>query len=448
MDTLFSNISVITMDERMQVLTNAFVGINDGKIVHLSKKAPEEKPQQIIDGTGMVLLPGLINCHTQVEQTLLRGYADDCSEEVRLGQKLYPRLEQMDDRSAKASALLGIAECLRLGVTSISDMATHLNAVAEAVNESGIKANLAPELTMVMEEDDFDFDTYPDCMKFVKAAQDWHNHDDGRIKIDAGIQAEYTSAPAMWNAVSEFAINNKLGMHLNLCQFDWEVEDCEDRTGLTPAEMLDCSDVFVAPTQAAHCNYLKAADAALLGKHKVSCVCCPMEDQKLAAGQTPVLTLVKSGMNVALGTGSAASCGSLDLLEQARAAALQAKLKSGDPESLTAEAALLMATSCGARAQGRQAECGMIKLGMDADLIALDFTQPYLIPTHNLISNTVYAASGRDVCMTMVRGKILYAGGKFPTIDLPAVMTELAEYAMDQVFTEKDKKGEDEEEQD
>lgn len=435
MDTLFSNISVVTMDERMQVLTDAFVGVTDGRISWLAKKAPEEKPQRIIDGTGMVLIPGLINCHTQLEQTLLRGYADDCGHQTRLAERIYPRMEQLDDRAAKAAATLGIAECLRMGITSISDMSGHIDAVAQAVSESGIKANLAQEMTMYLGED-FDFETYPDCRTLVKAHGEWHGHDQGRILIEAGLHGEYSSSHELWDALSEYAINNKLGLHLNLSQFAWENEDCLDRTGLTPAQLLDCHGLFGVRTQAAHCCHLEAEDQALLGRRKASAVCCPMADQKLAAGQADVLAMVKAGMNVAFGTDSVAVTGSMDLLAQARTAALTAKVRSGDPETLNAQAALLMATVCGAKAQGRENQCGMIKVGMDADLAALDFTQPHLIPSHNIINSVVYAASGRDVCMTMVRGEILYASGTYTTIDLNAVMKELAEHAMPTVFAE------------
>ena len=437
MDTLFSNISVVTMDERMQVLTDAFVGVTDGKISWLAKKAPEEKPSQIIDGTGMVLLPGLVNCHTQLEQTLLRGYADDCDEKTRLAERIYPRMEQMDDRAAKAAATLGIAECLRMGITSVSDQSGHIDAVAQAVSESGIKANLAQEMTMYLGED-FDFETYPECQDLVAAHEKWHGHDDGRIFIEAGLHGEYSSSMELWDGLAEYAINNNLGLHLNLSQFPWENEDCLDRTGLTPAQLLDCHNLFKVRTQAVHCCHLEAEDVALLAKRKASAICCPMADQKLAAGQADVLALVKAGMNVAFGTDSSAVVGSMDLLQQAKAAALHAKTVTGDPETLNAAAALLMATVCGARAQGRASQCGMIKLGMDADLVAMDFTQPHLIPCHNIINNVVYAASGRDVCMTMVRGKILYASGKYTTIDLNAVMKELAEHAMPTVFAERE----------
>lgn len=436
MNTLFSNISVITMDERMQVLTDAFVGVTDGKISWLSKKPPEEKPERIIDGTGMVLMPGLVNCHTRLEETVLRSYADDLGA-AELLQKNYPKLEQMDDRAAKASALLGIAQCLRMGVTSVSDLAFHADSVAQAVSESGIKANIAKELTLLSEED-FDFEKDDGCKALEELVRGWHGHDNGRILAEIGMAAEYTARYPLWDGVSAYAAENKLGIHLGLSRFAWEQEDCLDRSGLTPAQLLDCHNLFAGRTQAAHCNHLEAEDVALLGRRKVTAVLCPMTDRKLAAGQAELPQMVKAGMNVAFGTGSAAEAGNLDLLEQAKTAALNAKMSVGDAGFLTAPSVLLMATVCGARAQGRGDNTGMIKPGFDADMIALDFTQPHLIPGHDLMSSAVYGASGTDVCMTMVRGEILYASGKFPTIDLNELMKELAEYAMPHVFAEQE----------
>lgn len=435
MDTLFSNISVVTMDEGMRVLTDAFVGVEDGKISYLDTQAPKARPQQIIDGTGMVLMPGLINCHAQLDLTLLRGYADDCDLRTWLRDRVYPREERLDGRSAKAAALLGIAECLRFGVTSVSNLSSHLDAVAQAAAESGIKANLAQETAMYL-GDDFDFETYPDCKALVEAHAKWQGYDQGRIQIDAGFQGEATSSYQLWDALAEYAINNGLGMQLHLAETRAEQEDCLDRSGLTQAQVLDCHHVFGVRTQAAHCVALEPEDMALLGRRGVTAVHCPVSDQKLGRGRADVLAMVRAGMNVALGTDSAAAANTLDLLQQVRAAALLAKDRSGDPEALNASAALLMATVCGAKAQGRSRECGMVKVGMDADLVMLDFTQPHLIPCHNVISNVVYAASGRDVCMTMVRGKILYAAGKYATIDLSAVMKELADHAMPTVFAD------------
>ena len=438
MNTLFSHVCVVTMDERMSVWTDAFVGVTDGKISWLSKKAPEEKPAQIIDGAGMVLMPGLINCHTHLPMSLLRGYADDLALQEWLNDYIFPREDHLDARCVKAATLLGIAECLRFGVTSVSDMYYFCEAEAEAIAESGIKANLSRGTSMFL-GDDFDFETFPACQELVALHEKWHNFDNGRLKIECSIHAEYTSTYQLWDALSEYAVNNGLGMQVHLSETQKEHDDCVEKYGLTPAQLLDCHHVFDTRAVAAHCVHLTQEDMALLARRGVSAVHCPVSNLKLASGCADVMGMVRAGMNVCLGTDSVASNNNLDLFEEIKACSLMAKGRTGDPTAIPAEAALMMATVCGAKAQGREKECGMIKEGMDADLILLDFSQPHLIPCHNVLSHLVYAASGHDVVMTIVRGKILYAAGKYPTIDLGAVVRELHDYAIPTVFAPDEK---------
>ena len=194
--------------------------------------------------------------------------------------------------------------------------------------------------------------------------------------------------------------------------------------------------MFAVPATIAGGNCLTAAERALLAKRKASVVVCPAADAKLGRPAAPILELVRSGLNVALGTGGAREAGNLDLLEAMRAAALSARATAGDPAAFPAQAGLMLATVCGARAQGREATCGMLKLGMDADLALVDFTAPHLMPCHNVLNGLVFSAKGSDVAMTMVRGKILYQNGRFSTIDLQAVVQELTSYAIPRLFDE------------
>ena len=172
----------------------------------------------------------------------------------------------------------------------------------------------------------------------------------------------------------------------------------------------------------------------MLGKKKVSAVATPIASAKGGEKSTPILESVKSGMNVALGTGSAIECGNLDMFEVIRAAAMAERCAAGNPAALPSSAALMMATVTGAQAQGRAAECGMLVEGMDADIVLVDFTAPHLMPCHNVLNGLVWSAKGGDVAMTMVRGKILYQNGKFPTIDLQQVVEELTQYAIPTLF--------------
>ena len=434
MDTLFSNVTIVTMDEAMHVYFDAYLGVTDGKISYLAREAPKEKTKRLVPGEGMVLMPGLINCHTHLPMSVLRGYADDVELSSWLNDYIFPHEDRLDGRSAKAAALLSIAECVRFGTTSISDMYNFCDEIAEAVAESGIKANIARGATLFGE--DFDFETHPACRELVALKEKWDGYDNGRIKIEASVHAEYTSTYQLWDALAEFSINEKLGMQVHLSETKREHDECVEKYGLTPAQLLDCHHLFDVPTVAAHCVWLTEEDMRLLAKRHVSAAHCPVSNLKLDSGCADVMGMVKAGMNVCLGTDSVASNNNHDLFEEIKAAALMAKGKTGDPTAVPAEAALMMATVCGARAQGREKECGQLKLGMDADLIMLDFTQPHHIPCHNILSNLVYAASGHDVVLTMVRGKILYAAGKWPTIDLAAVAKELHDYAIPKVFAD------------
>ena len=436
MDTLISNVTIVTMNERMEVLFGAYLGIAGGKISYIGKSAPAEQPQTIIDGTGMVLIPGLVNCHTHLATTALRSYCDDLSATEALQTQL--KLEaKIDRRSAKAAALMGIAESLRFGVTSVSDLYYFPDATAEAVAESGIKANIAlSAYRFIDENEDFDFETDEQCAELRRVAEKWHGHDNGRIKIDAGIYAEYTSNYKLWEALAGYASEKGIGMQLHLAESQAEADSCMDRTGMGPGELLNCHSLFAVPATAAGCVALEEYERKLLGKKGVSAVATPLADAKLGKPTTPISDSVKAGMNVALGTGGAIECGNLDMFEVMRCAAMAERLRAGKADALPAPAALMMATFCGARAQGRSDECGMLQEGMDADIVLLDFSAPHLMPCHNVLNALLWSAKGGDVAMTMVRGKILYQNGTFPTIDLKAVVEELTTYAIPRLFAD------------
>ena len=434
MDTLISNVTVVTMNPRMDVLFGAYIAIKGGKILSIEKEAPKEQPKTIIDGTGMVAIPGLINCHTHLATSMLRSYTDDLAGNEAL-EALLQKEAKMDSRSAKAAALLSIAECLRFGVTSVSDLYYYPNATAEAVAESGIKANLAlSSYRFIDQNEEFDFDTDEQCQELSKVVDKWHGHDNGRIKIDAGIYAEYTSNYKLWEALAGYASEKGIGMQLHLAETQSEVDSCLDRTGMGPGELLSCHRLFAVPATAAGCVYLEDQERKLLGKKKVSAVATPIASAKNAQRSTPILDCVKSGMNVALGTGGVIECGNLDMFEVLRCAAMAERAAVGNAAALPASAALMMATVTGAQAQNRADECGMLAPGMDADIALVDFSAPHLLPCHNVLNGLVWSAKGGDVAMTMVRGKILYQNGQFPTINLKEVVEELTSYAIPRLF--------------
>ena len=434
MDILISNVTIVTMNEKMEILFGAYLGVADGKISYIAKVPPQEQPATIVDGTGMVAMPGLVNCHTHLATTALRNYLDDVSRREQLEQ-LLQKEAKMDARSAKAAALLGIAECLRFGITSVSDLYYYPDATAEAVAESGIKANIAlSAYRFEADSEEFDFETDPQCREVCRVFDKWNGYDDGRIRIDAGIYAEYTSNHQLWEGLADFAAEKGMGMQLHLAQTQEEVDSCLDRTGLDPAELLSCHRLFNVPATVTGCAYLPEESCKLLGKKKATAVVTPAASMKKGLPSADIKTCVQNGMNVAFGTGGAAECGNQDLFETMRLAALNARLSGGDADTMPASAVLMMATVCGARTQGRAENTGMLKEGFDADLALVDFSAPHLMPCHNVLSALAFSAKGGDVAMTMVRGKILYQNGHFPTIDLKEVVEELTNYAIPKLF--------------
>lgn len=434
MDTLIANVTAVTMNPKMEVLFGAYIGIEGGKIVSVSRQAPKEPPQAVIDGTGMVAMPGLVNCHTHLASSVLRSYTDDLGNAQAL-EELLKKEAKMDSRCARAAALLSIAECLRFGVTSVSDLYYYPDATAKAVAESGIKANLAlSSYRFIDQNEEFDFDTDEQCKELVRLTEKWNGFDEGRIKIDAGIYAEYTSNYKLWEGLVGYASEQGLGLQLHLAQTPGEVEGCLDRTGMNPGELLNCHGLFNVPVTAAGCGYLEPEERKILGRKKVTAVALPLSAAKSGMDCAHILDCVQGGMNVALGTDGAVEAGNLDMFEVMRGAALAERSRRQDASAMPSSAALMMATVCGAQAQGRSKECGMLQAGMDADLILVDFTAPHLMPCHNVLNGLVFSAKGGDVAMTMVRGKILYQNGKFPTIDLSKVVEELVNEAIPKLF--------------
>ena len=197
---------------------------------------------------------------------------------------------------------------------------------------------------------------------------------------------------------------------------------------------MSCYGVFNYPVTAVSCACLSDNEQRMLGKKKLTAVACPLTASKKGQPFTPVLDCVRAGMNVVLGTGGVLDSGNLDMFEVMRGTALAVRASAENAAALPSSAALMMATNCGARAQGREQETGMIKVGMDADLCLVDFSAPHLMPCHNIPNALVFSAKGGDVAMTMVRGKILYQNGHFPTIDLKSVVEDLTNYAIPRLF--------------
>jgi 5-methylthioadenosine/S-adenosylhomocysteine deaminase len=373
-------------------------------------------------------MPGFINIHTHIPMALLRGYSDDLELKGWLD-NILPLEAKFDARAVKTGALLGMAEAIAAGITSISDMYFYIPKIAEAAYEAGIKINLCNESTCIS-PDSYDPECNQSMCEMGEMLENWHNLDNGRIKLDVGIHAEYTSFESVWQRNAEFAKKHGLNVHMHLSETQNEHENCVKRYGLTPAQLFDRAGVFENHTIAAHCVWVTDEDIELLSQRGVTVAHNPVSNLKLASGIARIPYMMESGLNIGIGTDSVCSNNSLDMFEEIKTAVITQKNAANDSSAISAYEGLKLAIINGAKAQGRENECGRIRKGFDADLIMLDFSKPHLNPCHDVISNLVYSARGGDVCMTIVRGKILYENGDFKTLDLQKIYSELYQYAL------------------
>ncbi|MDR0291015.1 MAG: amidohydrolase [Treponema sp.] len=429
MDTLFNDIIVITMNDERPVLTHGYVGIKGRKVVYVGDKAPEEKAARVISGSRRLLMPGLINSHSHLPMALLRGYADDYRLQEWLFEHIFPAEGRMDERCIAAGVRLGLAECIRFGVVSCTDMYFHLPQIAEAVLESGSKANICNAL-LCLDMEKFDFEKDRGTMELKEVLAHYKNKGDGRLIIDAGIHGEYTSGPQAWRKSVEFADENDLRIHLHLSETETEHNDCIKRYGKTPAQILSEHGVFSRKATAAHCCWVSESDMDILAANGATAAHCPVSNLKLSAGAAPVMKMLSRRMNVALGTDGVCSNNNHDMFEEIKTAALLQKYLSGDPAAMPAYDALKLATVNGAAGQGRAGETGKVAAGYDADLIMLNLDAPHLFPLNDPCAAVAYAARGSDVCLTMVQGRILCENGELKTIDLEKTRREVEEYVL------------------
>lgn len=424
LDTLIKNATVIPMTAQGEVLYGANIGIKDGKIVSVG--SGEAEAASVIDAENRLVMPGLVNAHAHTAMCVMRGYADDYSLKSWLFDKVFPVEARLDERAIVAGATLGMAEMLRFGTTSFSDMYFCQPAVAKAAERIGIKANLCNAVIAL--GDDYDFEKDRAVIETRKLLAD--HGANGSVRADVSIHAEYTSPAGIWRRVHDWAKDYGVITHIHLSETRSEHEECISRRGMTPAAAFAENGVMDTPVLFAHGVWLGEDDMRLIARHGASVAHCPVSNLKLGSGIANVSAMLAHGINVCLGTDGVCSNNSLDLFEEIKLAALLAKGTSLDPTALPAYEALKMATVNGAKAQGREGEVGVIAPGFDADLIMIDTNAPHLKPVYDPISAAAYSVQGADVVMTMVSGRVLYKDGEWLTLDVEKAVKEVEEYAV------------------
>ncbi len=430
MNILISHATVLCMDEANTVLSDGFVLVKGREIAYVGPIRPAEAVDREINGTGKVLMPGFVDCHTHLTMSLMRGYGGGHDLQTWLNDYIFPVEAKLDSRAVRAGTALALAEAISCGITSVSDMYYFCDDIIAEVVKSGISANIARGATVFT--DDFDPHTYPACAESVALAETWHNYNDGQIKIDACIHGEYTSNPKLWAWMADFAGKYGLQMHVHLSETKSEHTACLQRWGKTPAAVFEEYGLWNTPAIAAHCVWTTPEDWEIFKRHGVTAVHNPASNMKLASGAAPAAAMLDAGVNVALGTDGMSSNDNHDMFEEMKLAALLARVSSMDPMALSDTAVLKMATVNGAKAQGRNA--GVVKAGAQADLILVDFRSPNLQPCHDVSANLIYSAHGSNVCMNMARGSVIYENGNFLTLDLDEIYREVERYAIPKLF--------------
>ena len=431
MSILFQNVTAVLMDAGRTVLPNAFVAVEDGKIASVGAKKPAGTFARVIDGKGGILMPGLVNAHTHVPMTAMRGYGDGHELHDWLNNFIFPVEAKWDDRAIRACADLGLMEMIASGTTCLCDMYMRTLTVAQAVADAGVSANLG--LGAVFFGETFSPDVCSDCAKTQALYDAWHGFDSGRILVDGSIHAEYTSQPGLWEWVADFAKAHGLGVNVHISETRHEHEECKARHGgLTPIRVMEKYGVLDVRCTAAHCVWTEPQDWAIMAQKGVTAVHNPVSNLKLGSGVAPIPDMRKAGVNIALGTDGVSSNNTTDMFEDMKLAAILQNGVRCDPLALTAWDAVEMATLGGARALGR--DTGAILPGLWADLILLDGQALNLLPCHDAANNIAYAAHGANVTLNMCRGKVIYENGTFLTIDAEKTRREVLDYAVPMLF--------------
>lgn len=433
-DLLLTGANVLTMDEAMRVFEPGAVAVLGDSIVAVGPEADllaQFPGVPTFDCGGKVLMPGLVNAHTHVPMTLLRGLADDLRLDVWLMGYMMPvEREFVSPDFVQLGTLIACAEMIRSGVTTFADMYYFEEDVAKASAQAGVRSLCAQT---VMKYPSPDAGSYEESLA---ASRDFISRWLGHPLVMPGIapHAPYTCTDEILSACAQTAIEFDVPLHTHLAETALEVENMRREQGVPVIPYVRRHGLLEAKVLAAHCVHIDEGEMRTLLHHKAGVAHNPSSNMKLASGIAPVKRMIELGLNVGIGTDGPASNNDLDMFEEVRLAAFLAKGGSGDPTALPADTALLMATRLGAQAMHMGHITGSLAPGKRADLILVD-----LSPLHNsprfrhdrrgTYAQLVYAAKSTDVTDVMVNGRWLMRERALQTLDEAALLQSGQEYA-------------------
>lgn len=406
--------------ERTDAERGDIVVATDGTIEKISP-AGTEKGEILFDGGGTtVAIPGLVNAHTHVSMTLLRGLAEELPLMEWLTTKIFPIEDRLEAKHIRSGAELAMLEMLAGGVTCFADMYYFMSDVAEATLASGMRAALCRGLPG---------ENVEKLQENIDLAAEYNGRD-GRIVVQLGPHAPYTVPFAALENIAAKAREHDLGIHFHWLETETESNMFRDEFKMRPIDYLEKSGLLEARELIlAHSVWFPVEELAGVKRDNITIVHNPKSNLKLGSGYAPIKEMLAEGLNVALGTDGASSNNRLDVWDEMRAVALMHKGYHLDPTLVSAREVMKMATVNGARGVGFK-NVGLIKPGYAADIALVDVDKPNYVglDATNVPEFLVYAGSSRDVRAAIVAGKLLYKDGEFKTLDRGKIMKEASDY--------------------
>ena len=423
---LIRNALIVTMNDGLDVVRGD-VGIRNGRIESVGTTA-DGRFDRVIDASGDYLLPGLIQTHIHLCQTLFRSYADDMPLMQWLRTRVWPMEAAHTASTLTAAARLATTELLMSGTTAILTMETvhDTDAVCEAVAASGIRATVGKCMM------DADADVPARLKERTQSSIDesqalrtrWHGTANDRLRVAFAPRFAVSCTRDLLEAVAALSADLGALVHTHASEAREEVDIVRALSGgLSNLEYLNAVHLATPRLCAAHCVWADEHDQAMLAEHDVKVMHCPSSNLKLGSGIAPVVEMRQRGITVSLGADGAACNNRLDMFEEMRLAAMLQSVRLV-PGALTARDALWMATRAGARTLGLESEIGSIETGKKADVILVSRRRPHLAPDVDPFSTLVYAARGSDVRTTIVDGEILVDNGAPTRVSMEDVAEE------------------------
>ena len=427
-DIIIRGGTVVTMDGSSLVIENGAVAVKAERILAVgpaAEIAARYVSPRVINATGKVVMPGLINTHGHVPMVLFRGIADDLVLMDWLQKYIFPaEAKNVDEQFVRWGARLGCLEMIQGGTTTFVDMYYFEDAIADETARAGMRAVLGETLIDFPAPDNKTWDAGMAYMeKFVSR---WKGH--SLITPAIAPHAPYTVSTDHLKQAHAFSERHSVPLVIHVAEDPAETKTIQERYGSSSVAYLDRIGLLDARVIAAHMVWPTNDDIATLAKRSVGVAHCPQSNMKLAAGASPVPQMLKAGVAVGLGTDGAASNHDLSLWEEIDTAAKLHKLTSKDPTVINAREALEMATIRGARAIHQDKEIGSLEPGKRADLIIVGMTGIHQTPVYNVYSQLVYATKASDVETVMINGRIVMLKRRVLTIDERSVRAKANEY--------------------